>query len=167
MFKARRSKFWLVMYSSACQRVQRLTRLPTLALPATAPTLGIGNAGPGARSRPRDHRVGINADVNLFIHMLQPEIERFRLSGVGFRQDHQAGPTPAPRGTCGPRSRKRFVARAVVDHDHAQIRVIRVKHRPDGSRDHLLLVVCRDQYGNLAGGNPPPRDTACACASDR
>ena len=34
---ARRSKFWLVMYSRACQRVHRLTRLPTLALPATAP----------------------------------------------------------------------------------------------------------------------------------
>ena len=38
--KARRSKFWLVMYSSACQRVHRFTRLPTLALPATAPILG-------------------------------------------------------------------------------------------------------------------------------
>ena len=40
VFKARRSKFWLVMYSRACQRVQRLMRLPTLALPATAPTFG-------------------------------------------------------------------------------------------------------------------------------
>ena len=30
VFSARRSKFWLVMYSSACQRVQRFTRLPTL-----------------------------------------------------------------------------------------------------------------------------------------
>jgi hypothetical protein len=38
--RARRSKFWLVMYSRACQRVQRLTRLPTLALPATAPMWG-------------------------------------------------------------------------------------------------------------------------------
>ncbi len=38
VFNARRSKFWLVMYSSACQRVQRLTRLPTLALPAIAAT---------------------------------------------------------------------------------------------------------------------------------
>ena len=34
---ARRSRFCAVMYSSACQRVSRLIRLPTLALPATAP----------------------------------------------------------------------------------------------------------------------------------
>ena len=34
---ARRSRFCAVMYSSACQRVSRLMRLPTLALPATAP----------------------------------------------------------------------------------------------------------------------------------
>ena len=32
--------FWLVMYSSACQRVSQRDRLPTLTLPATAPTVG-------------------------------------------------------------------------------------------------------------------------------
>ena len=37
---ARRSTFCAVMYSSACQRVSRFTRLPTLALPATAATCG-------------------------------------------------------------------------------------------------------------------------------
>ena len=37
--KARRSMFWLVTYSSACHRVTRLIRFPTLALPATAPTV--------------------------------------------------------------------------------------------------------------------------------
>ena len=36
-------------YSSACQRVSRLTRLPTLALPATAPTRGSEN-GPVSRA---------------------------------------------------------------------------------------------------------------------
>ena len=32
--------FWLVMYSSACQRVSQRERLPTLTLPATAPSFG-------------------------------------------------------------------------------------------------------------------------------
>ncbi len=41
--KARRSRFWAVTYSSACQRVIKLTRLPTRALPATAPTSGSSN----------------------------------------------------------------------------------------------------------------------------
>ena len=40
---ARRSMFWLVMYSIDCQRVTRLLRLPTFTLPATAPTLGSVN----------------------------------------------------------------------------------------------------------------------------
>ena len=38
MTNARRSRFWLVTYSTACHRVIKFTRLPTLALPATAPT---------------------------------------------------------------------------------------------------------------------------------
>ena len=38
---ARFSRFWLVTYSSACQRVSQLIRLPTFTFPATAPTLGI------------------------------------------------------------------------------------------------------------------------------
>ena len=37
---ARFSMFWLVMYSSACQRVSQRERLPTFTLPATAPTWG-------------------------------------------------------------------------------------------------------------------------------
>src|SRR5207248_9519713 len=45
VFSARRSKFWLVMYSSACQRVQILIRFPTLALPAIAPTFGSAKCG--------------------------------------------------------------------------------------------------------------------------
>ena len=67
VFSARRSKFWLVMYSSACQRVQRFTRFPTLALPATAPHFRVQKmrhqAGDGVGG---DHGVGVNADENLF-----------------------------------------------------------------------------------------------------
>ena len=36
--KARFSRFWLVMYSRACQRVIQRSRFPTFTLPATAPT---------------------------------------------------------------------------------------------------------------------------------
>jgi len=32
VFNARRSKFWLVMYSSACQRVQRLNAIADLGI---------------------------------------------------------------------------------------------------------------------------------------
>jgi hypothetical protein len=40
---ARRSRFCEVTYSTACQRVTRLTRLPTLALPAIAPISASSN----------------------------------------------------------------------------------------------------------------------------
>ena len=36
------------MYSSACQRVQRFTRLPTLALPAMAPIFSLMKCGNSA-----------------------------------------------------------------------------------------------------------------------
>jgi hypothetical protein len=63
---ARRSRFCAVTYSTACQRVTRLMRLPTLALPATAPSFRIGEPA----RQPRDRRrlelgIGIERDDDL------------------------------------------------------------------------------------------------------
>ena len=90
---ARRSKFWLVMYSRACQRVHRLTRLPTLALPATAPIvriLKVGNElGDGVGG---DHGVGVDADIDLFVHAVERVVERGGLASVGLGEHlHAAG----------------------------------------------------------------------------
>src|ERR1700753_528519 len=86
--KARRSKFWLVMYSRACQRVHRLTRLPTLALPATAPMGGVGEVGHEALDGVvGDDAVGVDADVDLLVDVLEGEVEGVGLAAVGFGED--------------------------------------------------------------------------------
>ncbi len=82
---ARRSKFWLVMYSRACQRVQRLTRLPTLALPGHGADQRIfevrNELGDGVSG---DHGVGVNANVNIFRHAIEREVERGGFASVGL-----------------------------------------------------------------------------------
>ena len=87
--RARRSKFWLVMYSSACQRVQRLTRLPTLALPATAPTFGFSEVrhhacdGVGG-----DDGVGVDADEEFRVaDMFEAIVESLGFAAVGLGED--------------------------------------------------------------------------------
>ena len=89
--RARRSKFWLVMYSRACQRVHRLTRLPTLALPAMAPIRGIlevGNElGDGVGG---DHGIGVDADEDLLVHAIEGVVERRGLALIGLGEDLDA-----------------------------------------------------------------------------
>ena len=70
--KARFSRFWLVMYSSACQRVSQRLRLPTLTLPATAPTLRVGEvAHQFANCVGVDGGVGVNGHHNLAVRFAQ------------------------------------------------------------------------------------------------
>ena len=112
---ARRSKFWLVMYSSACQRVHRLTRLPTLALPATAPIVGVGEVGDEALDGVvGDDAVGVDADVDLLVDVLEGEVERVGLAAVGLGEDGQAAAgdvvgvgVDGRRRRCCPWSRRR------------------------------------------------------------
>ena len=80
------------MYSSACQRVQRLTRLPTLAFPAIAPTFGLRKCGTRCEiGVGRDDRVGVDADEDLFVgQMFEPEVQGFSFPGVGLGEDQHA-----------------------------------------------------------------------------
>ena len=80
VFSARRSKFWLVMYSKACQRVHRLTRLPTLALPAMAATRGLLKCGTSFEiASGAIECVCVDAHKQFFRNLLESEVE-----GVGF-----------------------------------------------------------------------------------
>ena len=88
---ARRSKFWLVMYSSACQRVHRFTRLPTLALPATAPICGLAKCGPAWKSHLRDHRIGVDAHIELFVESATAKFSASALPPFGAQHGQQAG----------------------------------------------------------------------------
>ena len=72
-----------------------------------------------------NHRVGVNADKNFFAaQVFQSEIESVRLAGVGLGQDED----PAAglfEGKCSPRDFERLVAGAVVNHDDAQVGIVR------------------------------------------
>ena len=81
--RARRWKFWLVMYSRACQRVHRLTRLPTLALPATAPMVGSSKVGDElADGVGGNDGVGVDADVEFLVHLIEREVESGGLASI-------------------------------------------------------------------------------------
>ena len=72
------------MYSSACQRVITLTRLPTLALPATAPTSGSANQRTSLRiDVGREIGVGIERHDDLAPRLGKTAIERGRLAAIG------------------------------------------------------------------------------------
>ena len=81
--KARRSRFWLVAYSSAWKRVMRFIWLPTTAVPATAPTSGSAKCrvsrvdGVG-----HEEGVGINGNDHLGVGQVDCEIERGSLAAV-------------------------------------------------------------------------------------
>ena len=98
---ARRSRFCAMIYSSACQRVTMLTRLPTLALPATAPILGSANQ---RASRPDG--VGVELGVGIERHhdgavgVRQPDVQGIGLAAVGERDQADARLAPnSPRTT--------------------------------------------------------------------
>ena len=81
---ARRSRFCATIYSSACQRVIMLMRLPTLALPATAPTFGIGEPA----HQPRDGvgvelGVGVQRHHHLAAGVGQADVQRIGLAAIG------------------------------------------------------------------------------------
>ena len=98
---ARRSSSWAVTYSIACQRVTRLTRLPTLALPATAPIAGIGEpAGePGDRLR-LELGVGVERDDDLAAGQREAAVQRLGLAAIGEGQQLH------PRFVAGRRRRR-------------------------------------------------------------
>ena len=136
------------MYSRACQRVHRLTRLPTLALPATAPTQRIVEVrNQLADCVGSDDGIGVDADIKLLGQPVEGEVQRGRLAPVGLGQHLNA--SIGDLGRIGlARRLGRAVARAVVDDKDAQIRVVGVEHRADGAHDDLLLVVGGNQNGD-------------------
>ena len=131
-------------YSSACQRVTMLMRLPTLALPATAPIAGIGEpAGELAIGRRLELGVGVERHDDFRAAECQPQIQRTRLAAIAQR--HQ------PNIAAGERLRDDVagaVGRSVVDHDHLERIVLRGQNAADRRRDDLRLVVRRDQHGD-------------------
>ena len=70
------------MYSSACHRVHRFTRLPTLALPAIAADFGVQEMRHHAGDRVgRDDGVGIDADEDFRVaNVLQSVVKRLGLA---------------------------------------------------------------------------------------
>ena len=133
---ARRSRFCAVIYSSACQRVTRLTRLPTFALPATAPSRGIDEPArePGDRSR-LELRIGIERDDDLAASTsIERVIERAGLAAIFQRQQSHARFV----GECFGDDRAGAIARSVVDR-----RSLRSGHRWNRSTPRTARSITR------------------------
>ncbi len=59
--------------------------------------LRIGKVADQARDRVvRDHAVGVDADIDLFVDLLQREIQRLRLAAVRLGQHGERGPRRSP-----------------------------------------------------------------------
>ena len=92
-----------------------------------------------------DHAVCIDADVDILVGPLERKVQRVRLAAVWLGEHRQPARRDVRRvGVDG--SVVGIVLRAVVDHDDANILVVRHHHRANGPHDDLLFVVCGDQY---------------------
>ena len=138
---ARRSRFCATMYSSACQRVIMLMRLPTLALPATAPISGSANQRTRRAIVSRWNCVSASSAT-----MMSPrrsreaDVQRVRLAAIRHA-DQRDALIAAERSL---QNRRRAVLRAVVDDDDFEIVMIAAEDALDRLRDHLLFVVGRE-----------------------
>ncbi len=136
-----------MIYSSACHLVTRFTRLPTLALPATAPSFGSSNQ----RAR-RAIVVGSNcvsassAMDDLALRLRQCGVERTRLAAVFQRQQANARIVAERLRHDGGGA----ILRPVVDHDHLDRDIGGGEHAADRAFDHALFVVRRDHHRHEA-----------------
>ena len=133
-------------YSSACQRVMRLSRLPTTALPATAPTLGSANQRASRGRVSGGNRVSASSATTISpLRQGQAAVQRPRLAAVleGQQRHPRLGRrTPrAPRRRCRRSSRRRAPAPPACVQLESRIRV-------DRGDDHLLLVEAGDQHAD-------------------
>ena len=133
------------MYSSACQRVSRLMRLPTFALPATAPIV----SSPNQRASSRDGiglemGIGVESDDDLAVRGGKSRVDRSRLAAVCHRDERHAriGSEVLAHDIAG------AVGRSVVDDDHLELGVPAVEDPRDRPGDDLGFVEGRYQHGN-------------------
>ena len=154
--KARRSVFWLVMYSMACQRVTRLIRLPTLALPATAPTVGSASGATSAAMLPGGNSVSASRATRISPRgVSQPVVERARLAAV-FLPEHPDVALPR-EGLLG--HLEGAIRRAVVHDDDFHSLVVLRQQRLDRPDDDHFLAEGRDDHGDrrVVGRQRPVR----------
>ena len=94
-----------------------------------------------------DDGVGVDADVDLFVHAVEGEVEGGGLASVGLGEHLEAaGGDLGGVGLAGHFGGA--VAGAVVDDDDVQVLVVGVEHRADGADDDRLFVVGGDEDGD-------------------
>ena len=133
-------------YSIACQRVTMLTRLPTFAFPATAPTLRIVQRLDQLRHRVgREQRVRIETDHDLAARVREPVVQRARLAAVRLAE-HAHLRMIAVRGA---RDLVRVVRRSIVDdHDLELARILLRDQRLDRAQNDFLLAIRRHDHAH-------------------
>ena len=154
---ARRSRFCATIYSSACQRVIMLVRLPTFALPATAPTLGSANQRTSRAIVSRlELRVGVERDNDLAARAREAGIQRVRLAAIGEcaaarRADRcrTCCCTTSDVRSCEPSSTTMI----------SKIAMVALQNSFDGPADDFLFVVGGHDHRHVAAG--PPAQASC------
>ena len=142
----RRSRLNPITYSRCCHRPSSPRRLATLVLPLIAPTDRVGErAAPAGRSRPArgpcrrrpapGARPAGGGDA---------AVEGGRFAAVGLLDHPDVGQAEVPHDAGG------VVGRAVVDHDHLDLRVVARDQGPDGRGDVGRLVVGRHDHRDRA-----------------
>ncbi len=144
------------------------------ARPKIHPVSHLGVAGDGAdsgidevRHQARygvtgDDRVGVDANEKLrIVDVFDAIVEGFGLARVRFRKDKNPSRSLFP-GEAGAGHFERAVLGAVIDHDHPQVRVVRVECGAYRSLNHFFFVVGRNKYRDLR----PIRCDFCRLAED-
>ncbi len=152
--KARFSRFWLVMYSSACQRVSQRLRLPTLTLPATAPMRGSAKWRTSLRERVgRDRGVGVNRHHNFAVRLAQRARQRRRFAVIGLVQDAHARIV----AKVGVEQFAGAVRRTVIHHHHFELPDNR-RRAPTAPCARSRLPRCRPESAR----SPAARNSGCS-----
>ena len=95
----------------------------------------------------RNDRVRVDAHKQLFGDKLQAVIQRVCLARVVLGQQSDLAGREFPREFTAHYVNRR-VLRPIIDHDCAQVRVIRVEYATQGAFNHHFFVVCRNQHGH-------------------
>ena len=94
-----------------------------------------------------NHRIRIDPDVNLLVHLVQRVVQRGGFAPVRLLQHGNVAGLDL-RLIRLARNIRGSIVRSVVDHDHANVVVVGVQHRADSAHDDLLFVVRRHQHGH-------------------
>ena len=92
-----------------------------------------------------DYRIGVDADVEIFGHLLEAVVQGFSFAGIGLGENYYFPGANFILELAGG-DLERPILRAVVNDDDAQVAIARRQHRANRALDDFLFVICGDQH---------------------